>query len=450
MRLLRFLPIVVGVSAVAVVAAIAPKAGSAHSGADPTFAEDVAPILYKNCTGCHHPGGLGPFSLLDYDSATPKLAKIRGMVTSRRMPPWQADGPRGVFRNDRRLTEEERDMIIRWVNTGAKPGDLTKLPPKPDYPGGWEIGTPDAIVQMPKEYVVPAEGTIEYQYFEVPTGLTEEKWVQAIEIMPGAREVVHHVLVYAKVPPAPGATPPAPAAAAPGAPPPQPLFVRNREHNSRRDQPRRDSTNAPPRQLGALIGSTAPGTNVVEFPAGTALRLRPGTVLTFQMHYTAHGHEMKDRTSVGFKFAKEMPNEEIHAAAFTNNSFTIPAGARDVAIPAEIGVTQPVKIWGLLPHTHLRGTRWLYKLEKPDSTSEVVLDVPRYDFNWQTYYLFATPLVIPAGGKLTSMAWYDNSVSNKDNPDPKVDVQWGDQTWEEMQYTGFLYSVPSRRLRPNP
>jgi hypothetical protein len=145
-----------------------------------------------------------------------------------------------------------------------------------------------------------------------------------------------------------------------------------------------------------------------------------------------------------------MPDEEIYAAAFTNGSVTIPAGAKDVAVPAEIGVSQPVRIWGLLPHTHLRGVRWQYKLEKPDSTSEIILDVPRYDFNWQTYYLFANPLEIPAGGKITSMAWYDNSTSNKHNPNPAADVKWGDQTWEEMQYTGFLYSVPSRRLRPSP
>ncbi len=199
---------------------------------------------------------------------------------------------------------------------------------------------------------------------------------------------------------------------------------------------------------GPLIASTAPGTNVVSFPEGTALRLRPGTILTFQMHYTAHGHEMKDRTSIGFRFAKEMPAEEIYTTAFTNGSFTIPAGAREYAVPSELAPTQPVKIWGLLPHTHLRGTRWLYKLEKPDSTSEVVLDVPRYDFNWQLFYLFDKPLEIPAGTKLTATAWYDNSTSNKDNPDHTKDVKWGDQTWEEMQYTGILYSVPSRRLRP--
>jgi len=442
MRLFALLSPIVGVCAIVGSAALGSRTGSARS-AEPTFAEDIAPIVYKNCTSCHRPDGLAPFSLLDYESAAPKIRKIKGMVASRRMPPWQAEGPRGVFRNDRRLTDEERDLIVRWVDAGAKPGDPKNLPPRPEYPGGWEIGTPDAIVQMPEPYTVPASGTIEYQYFEVPTGITEEKWVQAIEIMPGSREVVHHVLVYAKVPPAPGAPPPAPRAA--GTPRPAPLFIRNPDH-SRPEPQQTDST--PPRQLGALIGSTAPGTNVVDFPAGTALRLRPGTVLTFQMHYTAHGHEMQDRTSVGFKFAKEMPSEEIFAAAFTNTALSLPAGAKDVAVPSEIGVSQPVKIWGLLPHTHLRGTRWQYKLVRPDSTSEIVLDVPRYDFNWQTYYLFATPLEIPAGGKLTSMAWYDNSATNKHNPDPKIDVKWGDQTWEEMQYTGFLYSVPSRRLKP--
>ncbi|HUQ83007.1 MAG TPA: hypothetical protein VM076_17780 [Gemmatimonadaceae bacterium] len=447
MRLSRVLPIAVGVSAIGAAVALNPRAGSART-ADLTFAEDIAPIVYRNCTSCHRPDGIAPFSLLDYESAAPKLAKIKGMVSSGRMPPWQATGPRGVFRNDRRLTDQERDMIVRWVNSGAKPGNPKNLPPRPEYPDKWEIGTPDAVVQMPEAYTVPASGTIEYQYFEIPTGITEEKWVQAIEIMPGSREVVHHVLVYAKVPPAPDATPPAPSTA-PARPTTPPLFIRNREHSRpETDKPDKPDS-APPRQLGALIGTTAPGTNVVEFPAGTAMRLRPGTVLTFQMHYTAHGHEMQDRTSVGFKFAKEMPSEEIFATAFTNTAFTIPAGAKDVAVPSEIGVSQPVKIWGMMPHTHLRGTRWMYKLEGPDST-QTVLDVPRYDFNWQTYYLFATPLVIQPGQKLTSLAWYDNSATNKSNPDPSIDVKWGDQTWEEMQYTGILYSVPSRRLRPSP
>jgi hypothetical protein len=438
----------VGVALIAVVFARQPQPLAARS-AEPTFAEDVAPILYKNCTTCHHPGGLGPFSLLDYDGAKAKTDEMHDAVEARYMPPWHAEGPHGVFRNDRRLSDSERQTILRWIESGAKPGDLGKAPPKPEYPAAWAMGTPDAVVTMPDTFTVPASGTIEYQYFEIPTKFTEDKWVQAIEIMPGAREVVHHVLVYAKVPPVPGAVAPIPTPRPAGTPAPTPLFIRNRAHNGPPDPPRLDTLHAPPRQLGALIGSLAPGMTVMEFPKGTALRVRAGTVLTFQMHYTAHGHEMKDRTALAFRFAKEMPDEEIFASQFTNGSFTIPAGAKDVQVPAELGFGQPVHIWGLLPHTHLRGTRWQYTLTKPDSTSEIILDVPHYDFKWQTYYMFAKPLEIAAGSKITSMAWYDNSASNKANPDPTKDVKWGDQTWEEMQYTGFLFTVPSRRLKPS-
>jgi len=201
-----------------------------------------------------------------------------------------------------------------------------------------------------------------------------------------------------------------------------------------------DTLHAPRNALGTLIGTETPGNVAMEFPKGAALRIRAGTILTFQMHYTAHGHQMNDRTSVGFHFAKEMPDEEIFASQFLNGSLKLPAGAKDVAVPAEITAGQPVRIWGMMPHTHLRGTRWQYTLVKPDSTSEVILDVPHYDFNWQTYYMFAKPLDIPAGSKIKSMAWYDNSASNKSNPDPTKEVKWGDQTWEEMQYSGITYT----------
>jgi len=214
------------------------------------------------------------------------------------------------------------------------------------------------------------------------------------------------------------------------------------------DPARVDTLHAPRGALGTLIGTETPGNNLMEFPKGAALRIRAGTILTFQMHYTAKGHQMHDRSSVGFRFAKEMPDEEILASHFYNGSLNIPAGAKDVAVRADLGFGQPIRIWGMMPHTYLRGTRWQYKLERPDSTSEIILDVPRYDFNWQTYYMFAKPLDLPAGSKITSMAWYDNSATNKNNPDATKDVKWGDQTWEEMQYTGFLYSVPSRRLKP--
>jgi len=438
----------IGLALAGVVFLKQPKTLAAH-GAEPTYAEDVAPILYKNCATCHRPGGLGPFSVLDYDSTVANADEIHDAVAQGQMPPWHAEGPHGVFRNDRRLSDSDKQTILRWIESGAKPGDLKNLPAKPDFPTSWAIGTPDLVVSMPEDFTVPASGTIEYQHFQVPTNLTEDKWVQAIEFMPGAREVVHHVLVYAYVPPPPGAQQQAAQMPRPaGSPPPVQVIVRNRAWERTPDQHRIDTLHGPPRMLGTLIGGTAPGTNVMELAPGTALRLRAGTILTFQMHYTAHGHEMSDRSKVGFRFAKEMPSEEIFASQFINGQFTLPAGAKDVSVPAQITAGQPIRIWGLMPHTHLRGTRWQYKLVMPDSTSSVILDVPHYDFNWQTYYFFAKPLDVPAGARIESTAWYDNSADNKHNPDATKDVHWGDQTWEEMQYTGFLYSIPSRRLKP--
>jgi hypothetical protein len=366
------------------------------------------------------------------------------------MPPWHADAPVGTFINDRRLSDADKNTIVQWIAAGTQFGDAKELPAPPAFDDQWEIGQPDAVVAMPNDYVVPAEGTIEYQYFQVPTNFTEDKWVQAIEIRPGARKVVHHVLVYARPPeaPAPAGTPPAaPRAPNPNAPKPVLVFDDNMKTD---DPPRVDSLNPPPERIGSLIGTTAPGTNVLRFPEGTALRVRAGSILTFQMHYTAHGHEMHDRTSVGFSFAKQAPSEQIIASNFFNGQFTIPPGAKDVMIPSTLGFNEPIRIYGIFPHTHVRGKRWEYTLEKPDGTSEVILNVPRYDFNWQTYYLFSKPLEIPAGARIVSRAWYDNSPENRSNPDATIAVHWGDQTWNEMQYTGILYSVNSRRLRPAP
>jgi mono/diheme cytochrome c family protein len=439
-------PLVASVAILGVAIAI-PAATHHGSAAEPTFAKDVAPVVFKNCTTCHRPGGLGPFSLLDPDTAAAHSDEILEAVKTGYMPPWHAEGPHDVFKNDRRLSQTEKDIIINWAKSGAKKGNMKDMPAAPVYPSKWVVGTPDAIVSMPEDFHVPSNGTIEYQYFEVPTGFTEDKWVQAIEFMPGAREVVHHIIVYAKVPPQPrpeGAAAPAPAPVPAGTPAPRPVFVANRAWSMTPREIRKDTIHPPPRQLGTIIGATAPGTNVMEFPEGTALRLRAGTIITFQMHYTAKGHEMMDRSQVGFKFAKEAPEVEIGMSQFINGAFTIPAGAKDVSIPAEIGVNEPVRIYGLLPHTHLRGTRWKYELVKADSSREVILDVPHYDFNWQTYYFFKNPLIMPAGSKIVSTAWYDNSASNKHNPDASIDVKWGDQTWEEMQYTAFLYSIPSR------
>jgi hypothetical protein len=279
----------IGVAVIGVV--LARTSAPAARLADPTFTKDVAPILYKNCTVCHRPGGIGPFSLMDYDSAKANLDDIHDAVQAGVMPPWHAAGPHGVFSNDRRLSDAEKETILRWIATGAKAGDPKDQPAKPVYTTAWTIGQPDAVVSMPEDFSVPAAGTVEYQYFQVPTNFTEDKWVQAIEVMPGAREVVHHVLVFAAQPPP--ANPPAPApapAAAPGAAPaprPAPLFIRLRDQNFMPDDHRTDTLHPPPRNMGSLIGTETPGNNVMVFPPGAALRIRAGTLITFQMHYTA-------------------------------------------------------------------------------------------------------------------------------------------------------------------
>jgi len=192
---------------------------------------------------------------------------------------------------------------------------------------------------------------------------------------------------------------------------------------------------------GPLIATTAPGTNAVVFQPGEALRIRAGSVLTLQVHYTATGKPEKDRSSVGFIFAKEPPKKEVRNSSFINVQLVIPPGADNQRVDSQIEFTQDAHIVALFPPTHLRGKSWEYRLTYPDGREEVVLAVPRYDFNWQTYYEFAKAIAVPKGSRLLAIAHYDNSANNKANPNPAVEVRWGDQTWQEMQYSGITYTV---------
>jgi hypothetical protein len=408
----------------------AARAGRAQGGAasaPPTFSRDVAPILHAQCTTCHRPGEAAPMSLLTYGEARPWAAAIGRRVAEGSMPPWHGDAPLGTFENERRLTPVQQDVIARWVAAGAPQGDPAETPPSPNRVDGWHIGTPDAVFEMDEAYTVPANGTIEYEYFYIPTDFAVEKWLQAIEVRPGNRAVVHHVLVYYTAQDSP-----------------QPAVLRpNREHS--RIPPRvRTASRAPRRLPGTrqLIATYAPGTSPQVFRPGTALRMPPRGVLELQMHYTANGTAVADRTRVGMIFAREAPATAIRASNFVNAQFTIPPGASDHDVSTDVELLTDATLWGLLPHTHVRGTRWKYVLRLPDGTERTLLSVPKYDFNWQTFYMFKEPVSIPRGARIVSTAWYDNSARNRSNPDPTLSVRWGDQTWEEMQYTGLLYSAP--------
>lgn len=414
-----------------------PTAGQAPAVAKapaPTFSKDVAPILYKNCVSCHRPGESAPMSLMTYTDARPWARAMTRRVTEGSMPPWHADAETGTFENERRLTTEEKAVIARWADGGAPEGDPKELPAAPTFANGWSIGTPDAVFTMTEDYPVPATGTIEYEYFTIPTNFTEGKWLQAIEVRPGNRALVHHVLVYYQAPPDGSA------AAVAG--------VLEFNAQDSRTPPATRGVATRPRQRGVgqrrLIATYAPGTAPQVFRPGTAMRLPPGGVIELQMHYTANGTAGTDRSTVGMIFAKEPPATEIRATQFLNGQFTIPPGAADYRVDTDIGFREEVTLWGVFPHTHVRGKRWNYELVLPDGTKKPLLSVPKYDFNWQTYYMFKEPLQIPKGARIISSAWYDNSAANRSNPDPTAAVRWGDQTWEEMQYTGLLLSIKPR------
>jgi mono/diheme cytochrome c family protein len=437
-------PFILGVAVTLGVAALNPPAAQAQTSA-PTYSKDVAPILNQNCAGCHRPGEMGPMPLLTFDQVRPYAASIRRRVENGTMPPWHAEAPSGHFLNERRLTAAEKDTISRWVAAGAPQGNPQDLPPAPRFVDGWSIGTPDVVLSMQKEFEVPASGTIDYQNFAIPTNFTEDKWIQAMELRAGTPSVVHHILVFARETGVQPRRDPFRQVALPnggnhGVTMPQRSEGQPPQQNQGQQQ---GSQNQAPRQpvRQTLIASLAPGTTTMVFQPGTALRIGAGTTVIFQVHYTANGTAARDLSRMGLILAKEAPRQEIMSSQFMNPQLILPAGAANQRVDSAIEFTADSHIWALIPHTHLRGKSWEYRLTYPDGRSEVVLSVPKYDFNWQTYYHYATPLAVPKGSRLEAVAHYDNSAANKANPDPTVTVRWGEQTWEEMQYTGITYTV---------
>jgi hypothetical protein len=386
-------------------------------------------------------------SLITYKDVRPWASSIREKVTSRVMPPWHADRQYGAFRNEQSLTQNEIDTIVKWVSAGAPEGNPSRMPALPKFPEGWQIGTPDVVFEMPAAYSIPAKGEIAYQYFEVPTNFTEDRWMQAGEVRAGDRAHVHHIIVYVKEP----TTTPrpnimvnrpiiAPAAAAPAAPvaaaAPRPAA------------PRVEATNASPvaRTGDQMLVNWAVGEDAPMFLPGMAKRIPKGSSLVFQVHYTTNGTPGTDQSRIGLIFAKEPPKREVRTGMILNPLFAIPPGAGNHEIQAEATFTEDVNVWSMHPHMHLRGKDMTYTVTYPDGRSEIVLRVPKFDFGWQTDYWLAKPLMMPKGSKLLVSAHYDNSTANRHNPDATATVRWGDQTWEEMMIGFFTYTVEGKAV----
>lgn len=404
---------------------------SKSSAAVITFNKDIAPIVQAKCQACHRPGEVAPMSLLTYKQVRPWAKSIREAVTSRTMPPWFADEKHTEFSNDPRLSQKEIDTIQAWVSGGAPEGDPKDLPPNPKFPEGWQIGKPDVVLPMTVEFNIPAEGTIPYKYFAVPTNFTEDKFVQFAEIRQGDRAHVHHVIVSVRYPEH-GELPPA------GEIEPAKLSTFRRSSNDR-----------PADSDGRLVG-WAPGEAPLELREGQAKLVKKGSVLIFQVHYTTNGEAGKDRSSVGLIFSKAPVEKRVITAGAVQSNFVIPAGSTNHEVASEFTFKEDSHIDSLHPHMHMRGKDFKYTLVYPDGKSKVLLWIPRWDFGWQLTYVFKEEVFAPKGSKLVCVAHYDNSINNKFNPDPTKDVRWGDQTWEEMMIGYLDYTLDKQDLRKQP
>jgi hypothetical protein len=388
----------------------------------PTFNKDVLPILQKNCQACHRPGEAAPFSLLTYDAARPWAKAIKTAVVSRKMPPWHADPKYGHFINDRRLKDVDVETVAAWVDAGAPEGDAKDKPTLVQWTEGWNI-KPDIVIPLPKPYMVPAKAVIPWLDFVVPTGFTKDTWVAAAEVRPGARAVVHHATITF-IPPGPLSK--ELEALATGEPVKLPR-----------------GTNAL-----ALVG-LGPGAPARRFDDHDAAILVPaGSFLIFNMHYTSNGIETADQSKLGLEIATAEPKNQ-YVGVLAGDDGSTSAGnllikPGDAAAPGHGSITfaAPVKLASLNPHMHLRGKDFQYRLVYPTGESQIILNVPKYDYNWQPGYRFDKPIDVPAGTRLEMDGHWDNSANNPNNPDPTATVRWGQQIWEEMFGGGIQVVVP--------
>lgn len=378
---------------------------SVSADATVTFTNEVSRILNRRCVECHREGEIAPFSLDDYDESAGWADMIAEVVREERMPPWHASSEFGEFSNDRALTEEEKQTLYAWADAGAPQGNPDDLPEPPTFLTGWQLPRePDLVVPVSLEpYQVPANGEVEYEYFTVDPKLTEEKWLLAAELLPGNRKVVHHIL----------------------------CFVRKKGS----EQP----LNA---ERGFLVGYV-PGARVEQYPQGVAKRIPVDSELVFQIHYTPIGTPQEDQSQLGLVFAdpSEITHEMITTSA-VNPRFEISPYEANYKVQAIIPEDLPNStLLAFSPHMHLRGKAFRYELVGTNGDREILLDVPNYDFNWQTTYMLAEPREIPTGSRIACQAVFDNSAGNLNNPAPSKAVRWGDQTDDEMMIGYFHYAV---------
>ncbi|MDX2039602.1 MAG: thiol-disulfide isomerase [Acidobacteriota bacterium] len=416
-----------------------------------TFTKDVAPIFYKSCAECHRAGETAPFSVLSYKEVRPWAKAIKEKVVSKEMPPWHADPHFGEFKNNPSLTQAEINTISAWVDGGAAEGNPKDLPPAPKFVEGWRIGKPDVVLSMREEFTLAASGPDEYQYFAIPTNFTEDKYVQMSEARPGNRKIVHHILAFVVPPGGKDFSKLSQVELQKMFSDDGPNSVFYREGFLQRvkmdAKVNDDGCNGKfgEDDAGDVLAGYAPGMPPEVFEPGVAKKIPAGATLIFQLHYSkVAGSVQKDRSSVGLIFAKEAPKRRMIKRGIENIFFKIPAGAEAHKATACWQPKEDITVYSLMPHMHYRGAAMEYKATYPDGKTEVLLNVPNYDFGWQTNYALAKPKFIPKGTMIQVTATFNNSAKNKYNPDPTKDVRWGDPTYDEM-LIGYMDFIPERK-----
>jgi hypothetical protein len=392
---------------------------------NPTFYKDILPILQDRCQTCHRSGGIAPMPLVTYQNARNSGAAIKQAVVSKQMPPWFADPRYGKFSNDPSLTPQQIELISKWVDGGAPAGSPQDAPPPTDWTTGWNIPPPQKIVTMPVPVPIPAHGVVDYTFEIVPTGFTEDKWVQFSQILPSSPKYVHHGVVYIRPP---GSTW---LRAAPVGIPFTPSSFADPKLRAEAHETTSD-----------MLLVYAPGSEPDRWPDGMAKFIPAGSDLVFQMHYTANGTAGTDQTSVGMVFAKRPPKQRVLTLQLTNHTFIIPPRTDDYRVDVLGTMPNDATLLSFFPHMHLRGKRFEYNIVNADGNVETLLRV-NYHFHWQLSYRLVGPLFLKAGTKLQAVAWYDNSEDNPYNPDPNKSVTWGGQTYDEMMVGFFDVAVPA-------
>ncbi len=337
--------------------------------------------------------------LVTFRETRPWAKAIREAVRTGKMPPWFADPCCGTFSNDRRLTPAEIGTLAGWADSGAPEGDLKDAPAARAWPVGGNLASPDAVLTMRKPFAVPAKGPVEYQRFVLHTGFDGNRWVRAVEVRPGARAVVHHVVVYIREP---GET-----------------WVNGATKSD-------------------LLTVYAPGSSPEVWPDGIAKLIPKGADLVIELHYTPNGKVVSDQTRVAMQFAAAAPAKRVLTLQMQPDALLIPPGEANAHFTVSGTLPNDALLLGFFPHMHLRGKAFEYDRILPDGRPDVMLRVSHYDFHWQMDYRLAEPILLKQGTRLAWTAWYDNSANNPQNPDPNAEVHWGEQSWQEMM-VGFFY-----------